>query len=117
MKKALIGFIILLIVLALLFIPVIHTEYITHMYYDEFSDFLYSHELPIHAERFKIIDHSDDEATVYFYTPYVSGDILCFTKHEGCWSYTSWETYWSYSGSADKLVWPYWWHFIYFLVK
>ena len=40
-------------------------------------------------------------------------DVLTFENRNGNWVETSWETVWSTTGSASKVIYPYWWHFIY----
>ena len=41
--------------------------------------------------------------------------MLNFELQDGVWVETHWDTVWSRSGSADGIVWPYWWHNIHFV--
>lgn len=61
------------------------------------------------AEKFKILDYTDDFARIYCISPKrVSGNIHTFAKNNGQWVYNKWERgVWSKSGSADGFVWPY----------
>lgn len=65
-------------------------------------------------EYWKVIDYSENQARVYYVSiNYSGGDILTFVKENGVWKYSNWDTVWSTSGNADKVIWPYWWHFFY----
>ncbi|MBQ3183892.1 MAG: hypothetical protein IJB57_09520 [Clostridia bacterium] len=72
---------------------------------------------PIIAENLKILKYSGNNAKVYYFTPNGHGDVLYFTKTDGGWVNDSWDTYCSVSGNADRIVWPYWWHCVYFLFR
>ncbi len=102
--------------IAVLLCPVISAEYRTEKHFDEFSEYMNSDESPIRAENMKILKYSADSAEVYYYTPNSHGDVLRFTKTDGGWSYDSWDSYWSVSGNADRIIWPFWWHCMYLLL-
>lgn len=114
-RKIVIVLIILLLIILLLTLPILQIEYTTYKHFNEFSEYMSGNDSPICAQKMKVIDYSDGNAKVYFYTPYDSGDILYFTKSNSDWSISSWESYWSVSGNADRIVWPYWWHLAYFV--
>ncbi len=109
--------VILLTVLAALVYPVIYTEYTTKNHFDGFSEYMNSDISLITAQDLKILKYSDNIAKVYYFTPNGHGDVLYFTKTDGGWVNDSWDTYCSVSGNADRIVWPYWWHCVYYLFQ
>jgi hypothetical protein len=66
-------------------------------------------------DYWKVLDYSATSARVYYVSVgNSSANILSFTEENGQWKYDRWEnTVWSTSGSADGIIWPYWWHFFY----
>ena len=87
-------------------------EMLTALYYDNFMTFDEVSE----AETFKILSFDDYFARIYCVTTnFESGSVHDFTKKNNEWEYDKWEDGgWSASGSADRVIWPYWWHVIYF---
>lgn len=92
-------------------------EYLTIKYY---NDFEYAYKpntmLAEEMEFFKVLFCDGHYAKVYYVGKnYSDGEILTFIKEDDKWIYDQWyATVWTNSGgNADKVVWPYWWHFIY----
>lgn len=91
-------------------------EILTLMHGDEFLD-LYSVNEILGKQKFlKVLEYSDNSARVYYVAKDDSmANILSFIKNGDNWEYNKWERcVWSLSGNADDIIWPYWWHFIYF---
>lgn len=121
MKVNKIKLIIIVIILALIImlIPLLKCEIITFYHKDEFKECIkYSELFDYDSLIIKIIEYGDTNASVYCYSlgNYCSGDLLTFKKDKNNnWQIDEWDSLWSDSGNADKTVWPYWWHFIYFI--
>ncbi len=68
---------------------------------------------------FKVLDYSEcDFARVYCISSgeYAKmGNVFTLGFTDGEWVEVSWDTKWSTSGTADKTVYPYLWHWIYFM--
>lgn len=111
----LIVFFILVLVVAFWGISFIRCEIMTHLHYDEFTKaYQQNAMLSDKMETFKILDYSDNAATVYYIGEgYSGGDVLEFEWQDGAWHESGWRTIWSASGSASEVIWPYWWHFVY----
>ena len=63
---------------------------------------------------FKVIEYSDKNSTVYYVNNHkTSGISVNFTFQDGEWVYDSWNAVWSKGGTADDIMFPYWWHFFY----
>lgn len=86
-------------------------EILTGRYHDDFAEAYKSNKMIGDMDFFKVISCDGEEAEVY----YVSANgaaLLKFEMQDGAWVETAWDTIWSKSGSADGIVWPYWWHVI-----
>lgn len=62
------------------------------------------------SDRWKVLDYSGTEASVYYVGPgRIYGNVLRFSSSSGTgpWELTGWNTVWSRNGSADGFVWPY----------
>ena len=112
-KYLIVGFILCLVVTYVY--SLVKCEILTHKHYDEFED-SYKQTLD-DIEFFKVLEYkSCDVAKVYYVSEGHSlGSVLVFTYEDGNWKEIYWNTLWSTSGNADKTVYPYWWHWIYFI--
>jgi len=94
-------------------------EFLTLIYGNEFSNqTLYKENTMIgDMEYIKILDCSKNHARIYYISEGNSlGSIIEFVKIDDKWKYNKWEdALWSTSGNADRIIWPYWWHFLYFI--
>lgn len=91
-------------------------EILTLMHGDEFSE-LYKVNIMMGEQKYlKVLEYSDCHARVYYVGKDNSmANILSFVRSGEQWEYDKWERcVWSTSGNADSIVWPYWWHFIYY---
>ena len=89
-------------------------EILTLMHGDEFSEIYKENTMLGEQEHWKVLDYSKTSARVYYVGLNHSGaDILTFVKENGKWRHDGWDTVWSTSGSADNVIWPYWWDFFY----
>ena len=62
-------------------------------------------------ESYKVLECDGEKARVYYACDYNTvGHILELEKQNNEWKETKWETVWSKQGSADEMMWPYWWH-------
>ena len=91
---------------------IIKCELLTNKYGSEFLRF----EEINQAETYKILTYTHNYARVYcISTNKQNGTVHNFIKSDGSWTYNQWEDGgWSKHGTADEIVWPYWWHIIYF---
>lgn len=93
-------------------------EITTLIHKDEFSNqTLYEENTMIgDMEYIKILDYSEACARIYYVSKGNSlGSIIGFIKNGDRWEYNNWDVLWSTSGNADRVIWPYWWHFIYYM--
>ena len=98
----------------------IKCEVLTHQYYDEFKDAYQKNTMLGDMEYFKVLNccstRAPDIAQVYYVSKgNTSGHVLTFKYdyNTHSWEEISWSAVWSTSGSASKVIYPYWWHFIY----
>lgn len=117
MKYLMLGFIICLICVWVG--SLINCELLTYKHYDEFKDAYKQNTMLGDMEYFKVLNYSSyDIAQVYYVSKgYAMGNVLYF-KYDfdnDTWKEISWGTGWSASGNADNVIYPYWWHFIYFM--
>lgn len=122
MKKTviiIICFISVIVAIALIHaVPAIKHEILTDKYGDEFMDLILENHSS-EALNVKVMEYGDSSATVYVYStgePRTrSGHLYKYEKQGDEWYETEWRTLWSDSGSADNVIFPYWWHYAYFL--
>lgn len=95
----------------------IKCEVLTSIHYDEFENAYKQNTMLGEMEDFKVLNYSSDKsARVYYISEGNSmGNVLTFEYVDGEWKEISWDTRWSKMGNADNLVYPYWWHFKYFI--
>ena len=93
-------------------------EILTLIHGNEFStQAMYENNTMIgNMEYIKILDYTDNYARIYYVSEDKSlGNIIEFLKIDNKWIYSKWaDSLWSTSGNADRVIWPYWWHVIYF---
>ena len=110
-KKKLIG----IILLILLLFPYLRVEILTIVYGNQFEH-LYNESGYIQEMKyFKVMQCKQENADVYYAAKGDDDRISCtllyhFKKKSGEWKLDDWECIWSKSGSADKLIWPYYFH-------
>lgn len=92
-------------------------EVLTHQHYAEFKDAYKQNTMLGDMEFFKVLEYEEcGIAKVYYVSKgHSAGNVLTFAYEDGDWNEVSWSTGWSTSGNADQTIYPYWWHFIYFL--
>ena len=90
-------------------------EILTLIHGDEFSELYKVNTMMGEHKYLKILEYSDSRARVYYVAKDNSmANILSFVRSGEQWEYDKWERcVWSISGSADSVIWPYWWHFFY----
>ena len=63
------------------------------------------------VDSFKVLYCNGEKAEIYYLcNDNTASFILNFEKQNNEWKETSWDCIWSKQGSADKILWPYWWH-------
>lgn len=83
-------------------------EILTHRYGDEFDGLWKEQTMLVDPEYWKVLKYSDSTASVYYVSPDdKGGTVLNFVRDEEAWVLDSWGPYWSKSGTADDLIWPY----------
>lgn len=81
---------------------------------DRFDSIAEFKEFDETSEFTRVVKYTPKEAVVYFVTDgKTMGSTIHFKKENGNWQYDYYDTVWSVSGSADKTLWPYLWHFFY----
>ncbi len=113
-KYLILGFVLCLIITYVF--SLVKCEVLTHRHYDEFEYAYKQNTMLGDMEFFKVLEYKTcDIAKVYYVSKgYSLGSVLTFAYEDGNWKEVSWDTPWSISGNADKTVYPYWWHWIYF---
>lgn len=74
-------------------------------YRDEKADFYYSDNDKIKKE----LDSLDNDYAVVLYVEenHNSASLFIFSDEDGQWKLSNWHLIWSYSGTADGFLWPY----------
>ena len=114
MKKRIAVILIIVLISPILYwgISFAKCEILTTMYGHHFSDGYY--RILDDIAFFKVIGYSDSNATVYYVNKNkTAGVSVNFTSDNGEWTYDSWDAVWSEGGTADDILFPYWWHFLY----
>ena len=112
-KYLIIGFVLCLILIYT--ISLVKCEVLTHMHYDEFKNEYKQNTMLGDMEFFKVLEYETcGVAKVYYVSEgKKGGNVLTFAYEDGIWKEVSWNTIWSKSGSADNIIYPYLWHWIY----
>lgn len=107
---------VLLCLITINVVSVIRCEMLTHKHYAEFCDAYKENTMLGEIDFFKVLEYEPfSYARVYYVSEGKSGgNILIFKYDNGSWKEISWNTIWSKTGSADNVVYPYWWHGISF---
>ena len=73
------------------------------------------------GEYRKVISYNLVEAKIYAWSngsedgEECLGGVLKLRWESDAWEIVGWEPYWSDGDGNDRVVWQYWWHFVYFL--
>jgi hypothetical protein len=95
-------------------VPYANCEIITLFHGNEFAEVYKWNAMLGEQAYLKVLEYSRSSARVYYVNEsHTDANVLKFTKEHGEWICSSWDTAWAISGTADKIVWPYWWHFFY----
>lgn len=114
-KYLIIGFVLCLIVIYAF--SLIRCEVLTRQHYDEFEYAYKQNTMLGDMEFFKVLEYEPcGIAKVYYVSKgYTMGTVSIFDYQDGDWKEISWGDGWSTTGNADKIVYPYFWHWIYFI--
>lgn len=90
-------------------------EVLTNKYYDELEYAHLENTMIGDVDSFKILDCNGEKAEIYYLcNDNTASFVLRFEKQNNEWKEISWDCIWSKQGSADKIIWPFWYHrFIY----
>ena len=112
MKKKIFGIVVFAVLFWIFSLALNEVE--TFVFKGQFSGIAEFEEFNSKSNFVKIINYTPKEATIYFvYRDKTMGNTVSFNRVGKKWKYDYWDTVWSTSGSADKTIWPYWWHFFY----
>ena len=114
-KYLLLGFVLGIVIIYIS--SLVKCEVLTHQHYDEFKNAYKQNTMIGDIETFKVLEYSPHKtAKVYYISENKAmGNVITFT-YDDSWKIASWDTVWSKSGNADKTVYPYLWHWVYFLL-
>ena len=92
---------------------------LTELHGDEIANLnFYETEEVLHYDWFRVLSYSETEIEIYFVNEletYEVGGIVTYS----CNPYGEWfcqeEVLWSTAGTADTLIWPYWYHIVYYI--
>ena len=92
-------------------VSLLKCEVLTNKYYDEL-EYAHSENTMIgKINSFKVLDCDGKTAEVYYVCDNNSvGNVLKYQKENGEWKEIRWDCIWSKQGSADEMIWPYWYH-------
>lgn len=108
MKRLKKGFwLVLLMCISFWFLSLLKCEILTWQYGAEFIGLDQQTNMLVESDYLKVLNYSDNRATVYYVAKNLGGDTLVFEKQEGVWKCAEWNTIWSDSGSAEGVQWPY----------
>ena len=89
----------------------IKCEILTNKYSEELEYAHTENTMLGKIEFFKILECNGEKAKVYYVCDNNTvGHVLEFEKQNDAWKESNWETIWSKQGSADEMIWPYWYH-------
>lgn len=114
MKKLFYVFIKLFICFTLIWVfSLARCEILTLLHGREFWNSSQENTMIAPIKFLKVLNYSDTQARIYCVSDGDSMGNILFMKKSENWECVNWETVWSTSGTADNVVWPYWWHFFY----
>lgn len=92
---------------------------LTELYGDEITNLnFYETETAPEYDWFRVISYSETEIEVYFVNQlenYEVGGIVTYHCNDyGDWFHQE-SVLWSTAGTADTLMWPYWYHIVYYI--
>lgn len=88
--------------------PYVKVEILTKLYGTQFKGLEIQTGFLKESEYLKVFKYGSDKAKVYYVEKnHSSGNMLYFDKVNNSWQLDKWDTVWSYSGSADGIIWPY----------
>ena len=109
MKKKIVAALIAVPLLAALIVisfPYLKAEYLTAKYGSQFEgEYVQTHMLD-YADYCKVLDCDGSHARVVYIEKGVCTNVLEFDYNGSSWVMSRWDTIWSSSGSADRLMWP-----------
>lgn len=86
-------------------------ELLTNKYHGELEYAHIENTMIGKVDSFKVLECDGEAAEVYYVcNNNNSGNVLKYKKEKDQWKETSWDCIWSKQGSADEMLWPYWWH-------
>lgn len=127
-RVVIVSVIIFIILVVILAIPYIQVEKLTQKYGNEFEKLYNQNGFYEDIEYFKILKYKDINACMYYPNEEIERDIqqdkdsvavlYVEENHSSCaiyiflqdaqgWKLEKWETIWSFSGSSDGIMWPY----------
>ena len=112
MKKKIVVVIcsLLIVLLLVALFPYAKAEYLTNKYGDQFREEYKQIDWISDIEYHKVIGYSSDKATVvYIAHNHTACFKIDFEMKEDEWQMTTWDCIWSKTGSADGIMWPYYW--------
>lgn len=102
-------FIIAIVITILLWlIAIVQCEMLTLHHGSEFDNRWQEYTMLDEPQQLKVLEYNENTAKIYLFNS-DGGDVLFFSRYSQTsdWSFESWETIWSKTGSADGFVWPY----------
>lgn len=118
--------VILLVIVCM--IPYIQAEKLTREYGDEFADLYTENGFYENIEYLKVLKYKDKKIWAFYPNKRIKKEVereenkavvlyveenhsscalYFFSLQQGEWKLEKWETIWSYSGSAEGAMWPY----------
>ena len=110
MKKRIIRIVLILVLLCVLFwlASILTCEILTARHGSEFADLWTSEPSIAEPAYLKVLSYSKTRASVYYVGPdKQGGTVLYFEKSVDTWIFRGCGPYWSKTGSADDIIWPY----------
>ena len=102
---------IVLVFLVVWGVSLLKCEILTNKYSEELKYAHTENAMLGKIESYKVLECDGKTAEVYYVCDNNTvGNVLTFEKQNDEWKEISWETIWSKQGSADEMLWPYWWH-------
>jgi hypothetical protein len=87
--------------------PYAKYEILTELHGKEFVDGYKSTNMLTGIEDLKVLEYSNNNAKVYYFSENKGGAVVDFVNDGDDWKYKSWYVVWSVTGSADGFIWPY----------
>lgn len=105
------------VIIALLIIPcafillwlaaIIKCEILTNLHGDEFKN---QSEFAMQFDKLKVLNYSDTNAKVYYFTPSKGGIVFKYTKNNSIWDEQEKIAGWSLTKTPNNIIWPYAYH-------